>query len=105
MHLKELDRQRHRLGHAVQRQVALHFRRRAILELGEFALVGRGRESWRRRRNSARVQVLVEFAVAGVDRRRCRCLMSTVPVFASLSSTMVPEVDLNLPRHTDMPPK
>ena len=42
--LERMDGERHGLGHAVQREFALHFRGRAVLELGELALVGRGRE-------------------------------------------------------------
>ena len=99
-----MDRERHRLGHAVQGEIALHFGGRAILELGELALVGGGGKF-------LDVEEVGRLAGACRDRpRRCTTdagsmVMSTVPVLASRSSTILPAHAVNLPRHTDMPPK
>ena len=48
--------------------------------------------------------MLLELLVAEVD-RVVSMVISTVPVPASLSSTTVPEVFVNLPRQIESPPR
>ena len=82
----------------MQREFALHFGGRAILELGELALVSGGREtsSTSNIPASALFRWVFEFLEAEVDRMSHSMVMSTVPVFASRSSTTVPVALLEL---------